>query len=761
MGMHFWTKQAKGWIGMAMGAWTGMALAAAPPVNEALLQSDFPVQAACVSAPQPKGNTAMKGLAIRVGPRSSMLFDTELMRMAAGWREGFITTHGVAFDGQHGGHPSIHGEQVFGTPALPGWLGEKDSLADPRTEPFGPLPGGWARWDGHYVHGQDVVLTYTVRGAKIREHPTTQFLEGVTGFTRNIEIDQTREAMTLVVCEVEGGVPFQSSSGRMIVFQQEGQDATRVGVTGLPQGGSLVAEGHRALVKLPKGFSGSFRVVVWKGPRSMAGKFEAQLEGEVRVPMAGKGGPARWKHQIITRGELEASATPDGAYVLDRLTPPTENPWRRRVRFGGMDFFADGRRAALCTWDGDVWVVSGIDDKLENLTWTRYASGLYETLGLVIVNDVIYVSGRDQITRLHDFNRDGEADYYENFCNLYTSTEGFHEFVFDLQRDRAGNFYFAKAAPVRPGGGGFERIAAHNGTLCKVSPDGSKLEVVATGFRAPNGIGVRADGQLTTGDNEGTWIPSCPVNWIKPGGFYGVEHVAQRKPVPEFDPPLCWLSRNGWDNSGGGQVWVTSERWGPFRDELLHTSYGECALYLVMRQQVGERMQGGAVRIPLKFSSAAMRPKFNPADGQLYVAGMQGWQTKAARLSGFDRVRYTGKPVYSVQGLRVDQKGVHLTFTQPLDRASAEGAENYNVQRWNYRRSLNYGSMEYSVAHPEKTGRDAMVVKSARLSEDGKTVTLSLEDLKPVMQMQVKFALRAADGFELNQEVLHTVHVVP
>lgn len=125
MGMHFWTKQAKGWIGMAMGAWTGMALAAAPPVNEALLQSDFPVQAACVSAPQPKGNTAMKGLAIRVGPRSSMLFDTELMRMAAGWREGFITTHGVAFDGQHGGHPSIHGEQVFGTPALPGWLGRK------------------------------------------------------------------------------------------------------------------------------------------------------------------------------------------------------------------------------------------------------------------------------------------------------------------------------------------------------------------------------------------------------------------------------------------------------------------------------------------------------------------------------------------------------------------------------------------------------------------------------------------------------------
>ena len=33
------------------------------------------------------------------------------------------------------------------------------------------------------------------------------------------------------------------------------------------------------------------------------------------------------------------------------------------------------------------------------------------------MNDDIYVLGRDQITRLHDLNGDGEIDFYENFNN--------------------------------------------------------------------------------------------------------------------------------------------------------------------------------------------------------------------------------------------------------------------------------------------------------------------------------------------------------
>src|SRR5439155_18338011 len=104
-----------------------------------------------------------------------------------------------------------------------------------------------------------------------------------------------------------------------------------------------------------------------------------------------KGGPARWPQTVEMKGTL---CTGDGPYVVDTITVPEENPYHSWMRFGGVDFFSDGR-AAICTWSGDVWIVSGIDGKLDHVTWKRFAAGLFQTLGLKIVNDKVYVLGRD------------------------------------------------------------------------------------------------------------------------------------------------------------------------------------------------------------------------------------------------------------------------------------------------------------------------------------------------------------------------------
>ena len=110
------------------------------------------------------------------------------------------------------------------------------------------------------------------------------------------------------------------------------------------------------------------------------------------------------------------------------------------MRLGGFDYFSDASRAAVCTWQGDVWIVSGLGKSLDSgktagqLTWKRIAAGLFQSLGLKIVDDRIYVLGRDQITRLVDLNNDGETDFYENFNNDAQVTEHFHEFAMALQR---------------------------------------------------------------------------------------------------------------------------------------------------------------------------------------------------------------------------------------------------------------------------------------------------------------------------------------
>lgn len=742
-------------------------LSAAERRRSNLLQDDFPFQAACINANFPARNIVMKGLAIRTGNDAAILFDTELLRMAAGWTGGYISAHGVAFDGGHGGHPKIEGDQKFGTRQAPGWADARGSFRDPRKEPFGPLPAHWCRYDGLYVSGMDVVLAYTVHGTRIHEQPSTVVVEKQVGFVRTFEVDDVLNDLATIIAEVENA---NAEVKGLVGLITAGTNVTSVGLVGAPSGVRLeVADKNRVVLKIPRGTRKcTFKVVISKGTADHQERFTAMLDGKLKMAAYKKGGTAHWPEPVVAKGLLNTSATPDGAYATDSITAPEKNPWNRRVRFGGMDFFSDGRRAALCTHDGDIWIVSGINDKLEKLEWRRFASGQFETLGLVIVDDVIYTSGRDQITRYYDLNQDGETDYYENFNNQFMSTEGFHEFVFDLQTDRAGNFYFAKANPVKGGGRGFGggggngEVCSHSGCLFKLSKDGNNLEIIARGFRAPNGIGVSPEGQVTTSDNEGTWVPTTPINWVKPGGFCGViNSLTTTETADKWAPPLCWISKSE-DNSGSGQIWVSSDKWGPYQGELLHESYGKSSLFLVLKEQLADgRMQGGVVRFPLKFTSSVMRARFNPNDGQLYVAGLSEWQSNAGRITGFDRVRYTGKSVYSVRGLRVVKGGVELTFTQPLAKDSAADVQNFSGKRWNYKRAEDYGSPEFSVSDAKKRGREPITISRTQLSSDGKTLTLAIADLKPVMQQSLKFNLKAQDGTPISQEIQHTIHAVP
>lgn len=656
-------------------------------------------------------NLALKGLAIRLGSadQAAVCFDTELLRYGAGWSGGFLDISRTHLDSAKGSHEAfIDGKIQFTSPLKNGWS---------TNGAFTDRPS--LRYKGHFRHGHKIILNYEVAGVEIWEMPSYEPIADQWVLVRQMRLAGPRPDFHLMIADgIRATIPASNESEIYAVAAE---------VTRLKPSVSEINRSNQSLVT-----SAATRTTD-NDPRELC-----------------RSGAGLWGDKLTTRGRLGTGKP----YTVDTLTIPDQNPWGSWMRLVALDFFSDGR-AAVSTWSGDVWVVSGIDDKLENLQWRRFASGLFEPLGLKIVNDELFVLCRDQLARLHDLNKDGEADWVESFNRDAPVGPSYHAFAFELQTDRAGNFYYTRCGqrvdPALPLQGG----------LVKISRDGKHSELIATGLRAANGLCVGPNDEITCADNQGNWIPASRLNWIEPGGFYGYIPHARRDPLPSMaDPPLCWIPMQ-LDNSSGSQVWVTSDRWGPLKGELLHTSYGKGTLFLVLRDQVNHVKQGGVVQFPLKFDSGIMRARFHPRDGQLYVAGLKGWQTAGARDGCLQRVRYTGGPLLMPVGLKARRGGLAVTFATELEAAGANDAENFALERWNYLWSEKYGSPEYKVSEPAKLGRDTMEIKSTQLSEDKKTVLISVADLRPAMQLRLQFRLRAATGQPIHSEIFHTINAVP
>jgi azurin len=357
------------------------------------------------------------------------------------------------------------------------------------------------------------------------------------------------------------------------------------------------------------------------------------------------------------------------------------------------------------------------------------ASGLHQALGLVVADGQIYVLGRDQITRLRDLDGDGETDFYECFCNAYETSPGGHDFLSGLQRDSAGRFYTA---------------SSKNGLL-RVSADGRSVEVVATGFRNPDGFGLATDGTVTVPQSEGEWVPASMICEIRPGGHYGYPGPKNGK-APDL--PLVYLPR-GLDNSSASQVTVPDGRFGPLQGHMLHFSYGAGSHFLVLREKVDGQPQGAVVPLPGEFLSGSHRGRFNPKDGQLYVTGMAGWGTYTPDDGCFQRVRYTGAPAQLPITFHAHENGVLLTFSRPLNAAIAARADRHLAQAWNYRYSAGYGSPELSTRHPGQPGHDVLPIRSAHVLADGRSLFLQIPELQPVNQLHLHVSPGAGEPLDL------------
>jgi len=551
------------------------------------------------------GNIAQKGIAIRLDDgtggvskgRAWMIYDHDTMRVAAATTGDFIDWKGIAFDGSHGTHTSLSGERHFVNPVGPGWASPEGKWDDVRLvgrdkRRYGPLPREWAHYEGMYLYNDKIVIAAAIDGTRVLESPGW-IDDSPPVFTRTLNV----------------------ASSKKPLFLRIAPDSLNVALTG---NGSLFKEGGFWVAKL----SGPAKTRIFisrSDPDSLAARaknFTASLDLEGLT----HGGRPRWQQEVAT---TSIAGKQDGAFVADTLPLPVKNPWQSWMRPGGFDFTPDGKAAIVATWNGDVWRVDGLMAPAPGrLQWRRIASGLFQPLGVKFRGDELFITCRDQLVRLRDLNGDGEVDFIENFNNDHQVTEHFHEFAMGLQTDSAGNFYYAKS-----GRHALPAVVPHHGTLLRVSADGARTDILATGFRAANGVCLNDDGTFFVTDQEGFWTPKNRINRVKTGGFYG--NMFGYTDVTDMsdsamEQPMVWIT-NAKDRSPAELLWVPKNAWGSLGGSLLNLSYGMGRAFIVPHEEVGGAWQGAVCELPMPaFATGIMRGRFCD-DGALYTCGMFAW----------------------------------------------------------------------------------------------------------------------------------------
>ena len=705
-----------------------------------------------------KNEVIAKGISIQLGNNYSagICFDSENLSMKSGWTGGFLKYNAARFGLVN--YPEMVGHLQFSAPADRAW--KHDNL----------------QYHGLYMHDDRILLSYSVDGTSILETPGLyQNKDKISVFSRTFKVGPSDKPLTTIIADPQFKVQLKNKNDDIQIKSAAEQP---VEITIAPRnetiqfeilivGRPLEIEPHEVKNKDGKKVQKQFKYPQIIHPQNKIKLALAEIRNNNNsnsdIENLKKPGSLRWGNPIKTTG---TKGKEQGPFVIDTINLPHENRFKALLFVGDHDYFSKPDKFALCTVHGDVWLVEGVDEDLKEITFRRFATGLYQALGLKIIEDKVYVLGRDQITRLHDYNNDGEADFYEAFAHSIPTSEGRHHFATCLETDPEGNFFYINETGVH-----------------KVSKDGKTYQHFATGFRNPNGMSVGPDGTVTGAPQEGTWTPSGGVFEANEGEHYGFggPKITTERPLG-YSPPMAWIPRE-LDNSTGSQVWIDELGWEPLKGTMLNLSYGHCKLILMALEKKNETLnsnwplipsrvevpqlplpesrkylQAASVSIPeLNFESGIMRGCFSPHDGHLYLSGLRGWTTSAVRDGCFQRVRYTGKPLYYPIKIATLKNGLAITFSQPLDKDSAEDPDSYFVEKWNYWYSAEYGSPEYKVSNPREEGRDPVGILSATLI-DSQTVFLELEEVSPVMQMGVHYFLDAADGTRMKSTLFHTIN---
>ncbi len=657
-------------------------------------------------------NLTPRGIIVALGDNAYGCFDPDLLRWSLIWqandKDEFLTMDGMAPgsyrlpnrkapSGQNS-LPQPIGKLIAVSPGLPGWsLDPEERDQDPRKQGeadaqevgLGPIPSEIGRFSGLRLINDGVTIEYEIGGVQISEtlKATDEAVQ------RRLRIAPLNESLWLrnpLGLEVDWMEIPPSDEDRELILQSGAK------------------------------------------PR-----WREDLAAEEAPDPAVK----RWAESVVLDVRTAASPSPTDAFVFDDIPLPVPNPWKRNVRIAGIDFFSDGR-AVFCTFDGDIWIVKGLEEGSPTLEWSRFASGLHEPKTVCIVKEEIYISDRNGIVCLHDNDGNGEADWYENFSNIVPQTAETREFAMDMVAAKGGGFFLAKGGQV-----GSTKGKA-NGTIAKVAPDGRSYEVIATGLRQPY-IGYDPETSiLTSSDQQGHWKPATPIYRIEKGKYYGFQPAKLKDnavhPAP-IAPPEVWIP-HFINQSGASQVWMkhrdgSHANMDSLNGQLIHIGYNRPELFRVFLNNGFD--QGAVIPLLAGFPSGILKGVIHPVDGRLYVSGFEIWGTSGSRISGLFRVRPGDGPDLSPRTILASQRGILLSFDKEISPDLTSELGRYSVDRWNYQQTHNYGSGNFKL--DGSPGQESIAVSSAIVSADQKSLFLGIPEIKPSQSLRVTYRLPLPD----------------
>jgi hypothetical protein len=397
-------------------------------------------------------------------------------------------------------------------------------------------------------------------------------------------------------------------------------------------------------------------------------------------------------------------------------------------------------KVAVATRRGDLWICSGAyGSDLSKVTWKKFTHGLHEPLGMYYQKGSLYLTQRPEFSRIQDSDGDGTADVFETINSDWGINGDYHEYAFGTSPDKNGDVWITLCLT-----GSFHAHSNWRGWTLRITPEG-KMIPTCSGIRSPGGIGFNAEGDVFYTDNQGVWNGSSSLKWLKPDSFQGNPtgnkfHELAKLPAPpqpqnksrvlaehlknpNYIPPAVVFPHGKVGQSPTGiEPDLSNGKFGPWEKQVYVGEQTHSQVQRVFLEQVNGIYQGAVFHLIEGFEAGLIPIKLDQEKGVLFAGGSnRGWASRGSKPFTFERVKWTGKTPFEILSMEAKPDGFNLTFTEPVDEATASNPASYSMAAWTYILQSDYGSPEVDQATP--------TIKAAKLSDDKKSVRLTIDGL--------------------------------